>query len=82
MSDSAANGYDAEGLAAGIERLLAAIDSGDGPEIGAALAEVDRMSASVGPDGPPRLRHVLAQRSYQKALEFLRDSGEPANKPS
>ena len=82
MSVSAAKGYNADGLAVGIERLLAVINTGNGPEIAAALTDVDGLAAAVGSGAPPRLRHFLAQRSYQKALEFLRESREPVNKPS
>ncbi|MCY4110764.1 MAG: hypothetical protein OXF96_02345 [Chloroflexi bacterium] len=62
-------------LETALEHLLNAIDQGRGPEVAAALAEVDRLTANLDRTVPARLRHFMAQRAYQKALATLR--GEP-----
>ncbi|MCY3911726.1 MAG: hypothetical protein OXG43_00565 [Chloroflexi bacterium] len=62
-------------LEAALERLLDAINQGRGPEVAAALAEVDRLTANLDRTAPARLRHFMAQRAYQKAQATLR--GEP-----
>ena len=59
-------------LESSLERLLDAIDGGRGPEVAAALAEVDRLTATMDRTAPARLRHFMAQRAYQKALATLR----------
>ena len=68
-------------LAAAIERLLDAIDQGRGPDIPAALTEVDRLTAALDRTVPARLRHFLAQRAYQKALAALRGEATEAHRP-
>ena len=35
------------------------------------VLEVDRLSREVISEVPPRLRHYLERRSYQKALDFI-----------
>ena len=65
-------------LKAALERLHDAIDGGRGPEVAAALAEVDRLAANLDRTVPARLRHFMAQRAYQKALATLRgEAAEP-----
>ena len=65
-------------LEAALERLLDAIDGGRGPEVAAALAEVDRLTANLDRTVPARLRHFMSQRAYQKALATLRgEEAEP-----
>ena len=77
MSEGQGNCQDLDLLAAGIERLLGAIGAGDGAEVAAAVAEVDSRYVALGSEAPARLRHFLAQRSYQKALDLLRTEVSP-----
>ena len=64
-----------------LERLMDAIDQGRGPEVAAALAEVDRLAAGMDRTAPARLRHFLSQRAYQKALAALRGEQAEAHRP-
>ena len=54
--------------------FIAASATRDAGQIGAALKRVTELEAQLPADAPERLRHFLARRSYQKALDFL-DSG-------
>ena len=51
--------------------FLTASTTRDAGKIGAALNRVLELEAQLPADAPERLRHFLARRSYQKALEFL-----------
>jgi hypothetical protein len=46
--------------------------SPDGTRLAAALDRVERAGRELSSDVPTELRHYLRQRSYQKALDFLR----------
>ena len=59
-----------------LERLMAAVRSGDGEALRAGLAEVDRQRDALGDDAPPMLRHYLERRSYEKAIAFLEGRDE------
>ena len=59
-----------------LERLMAAVRSGDGEALRAGLAEVDRRRDALGDDAPPMLRHYLERRSYEKAIAFLEGRDE------
>jgi hypothetical protein len=74
--------YNAHELATGIRRLLVAIAAGDAAQVSTTLAEVDLLAAGIGQEAPARLRHFLAQRSYEKALEFLQEAAPPAREGS
>ena len=82
MGHSGSPGYDAHALATGIVRLLAAIGDGDAGQVSATLADVDRLAAGIDQDAPAQLRHFLAQRSYEKALDFLQETGAAAKEVS
>ena len=43
-----------------------------GPNLAAALDRVAEAGRELAGDVPTELRHYLRQRSYQKALDFLR----------
>lgn len=43
----------------------------DAPDLRKALALLDQVAHNVDNDLPPRLRHFLQKRSYQKALLFV-----------
>ncbi len=68
-------------LESALERLMDAIDQGRGPEVAAALAEVDRLAAGMDRTSPARLRHFLSQRAYQKALAALRGEATEGHRP-
>ena len=68
-------------LETALERLLDAIAGGRGPEVAAAVAEVDRLTASLDRTVPARLRHFMGQRAYQKALATLRGEAAEAHRP-
>ena len=78
---TATNWPGAADLEAALERLLDAIDQGRGPEVASALAEVDRLTASLDRTVPARLRHFMAQRAYQKALATLRGEEAEPHRP-
>ena len=59
-----------------LQRLMAAVRSGDGEALRAGLAEVDRRRDALGDDAPPMLRHYLERRSYEKAIAFLEGRDE------
>ena len=46
--------------------------SPDGAQLAAALDRLEGASLELSVDVPTELRHYLRQRSYQKALDFLR----------
>ena len=58
-------------LHAALAAFLAASATRDAGQIGAALRRVLELEKQLPADAPERLRHFLARRSYQKALEFL-----------
>ena len=68
-------------LESALERLMDAIGQGRGPEVAAALAEVDRLAAGMDRTSPARLRHFLSQRAYQKALAALRGEATEGHRP-
>ena len=80
-SVNTANWPGAADLEAALERLLDAIDQARGPEVAAALAEVDRLTANLDRTVPARLRHFMAQRAYQKALAALRGEATEGHRP-
>jgi hypothetical protein len=58
------------------EALTAFMDASatrEAGQIGAALKRIGELEAQLPADAPERLRHFLARRSYQKALEFLQN---------
>ena len=71
----------APALESALERLMDAIDQGRGPDVAAALSEVDRLAAGMDRTAPARLRHFLSQRAYQKALAALRGEATEGHRP-
>lgn len=54
-----------------LRAFIAASATRDAGQIGMALRRVMELEKQLPADAPERLRHFLARRSYQKALEFL-----------
>ena len=58
------------------ENLITIVEeagSGDSARIISAAKELDTVARERGDELEPRLAHFLERRSYQKALEFLRE---------
>lgn len=59
-------------LTAALEKMIALIrDKAEGPELLAQIQRLDALTAALGPETPPMLRHYMEKRGYPKALEFL-----------
>jgi hypothetical protein len=54
-----------------LQRFQAAVKEGNGPELSAALAELDALLAQHRAELHPQLVHYLKGRSYAKALAWL-----------
>jgi hypothetical protein len=54
-----------------LQELMTASATRDAQRIGTALRRVIALERELPADTPERLRHFLANRSYQKALAFL-----------
>ncbi len=46
-------------------------DKAGSAELLAQIQHLDELSAGLGPETPPMLRHYMEKRGYPKALEFL-----------
>ena len=64
-----------------LQEFMAAGPTRDGGRISAALKRITDLSAQLGDDAPPMLRHYLDRRSYQKALDFLSVGRPETDKP-
>ena len=51
--------------------FMAASATREAGQIGPALKRISELESQLPADAPERLRHFLARRSYQKALDFL-----------
>ena len=60
----------AKQLAGSLEAMIDNI--GGGKPIGNQLNEIGRLQQEVASTAPPQLSHFLENRSYTKALEYLR----------
>jgi len=71
----------AQSLVASLEEMLANI--GKGEPIVDQLADIGRLQGEIEPTASPQLTHFLQQRSYTKALEFLKMGtvNEDPNRP-
>ncbi|MCC7261940.1 MAG: hypothetical protein IT369_05370 [Candidatus Latescibacteria bacterium] len=59
-------------LEAALEKMIALIrDQAESPELMAQIQRLDELTAGLGPDTPPMLRHYMEKRGYPKAIEFL-----------
>ena len=55
-----------------LERMIALIrDQAATSALMAQIQRLDELSAGLGPETPPMLRHYMEKRGYPKALEFL-----------
>lgn len=59
-------------LSAALEAMIALIrDKAGSAELMAQIQRLDQLTAGLGPDTPPMLRHYMEKRGYPKAIEFL-----------